>query len=88
VEEVLEPNAAQVLGVAPGDVLLSVHCGSRGLGHQIGTDYIRILGQAARKYGIPVPEKELVSAPIRSPEGERYFRPWPAAPTTPWPTAR
>ncbi len=73
VEDVLEPNAAQVLGVAPGDVLLSVHCGSRGLGHQIGTDFIHILGQAARKYGIPVPEKELVSAPIRSPEGERYF---------------
>ncbi|TVQ98551.1 MAG: RtcB family protein [Desulfovibrionales bacterium] len=73
VEEVLEPKAARVLGVTVGDVLLSAHCGSRGLGHQIGTDFIRVLGQAARKYGIPVPEKELVSAPIRSPEGESYF---------------
>jgi tRNA-splicing ligase RtcB len=73
VEEVLDPAAAQILGVSRDDVLISVHCGSRGLGHQIGTDYVRILGEAARRYGIPVPEKELVCAPIRSPEGERYF---------------
>lgn len=73
VEEVLEAKTARTLGVAEGDVLLSIHCGSRGLGHQIGTDFISVLGQAARNYGIFVPEKELVSAPISSPEGKRYF---------------
>jgi tRNA-splicing ligase RtcB (3'-phosphate/5'-hydroxy nucleic acid ligase) len=74
VEQVFHPEAAQSLGVGMGDVLISVHCGSRGLGHQIGTDFIRILGQAARRYKIPVPEKELVCAPIQSPEGEQYFQ--------------
>jgi tRNA-splicing ligase RtcB (3'-phosphate/5'-hydroxy nucleic acid ligase) len=73
VEEVLDTAAAQVLGLAQGDVLLSVHCGSRGLGHQIGTDSLRILGRAAGKYGIPVPERELVCAPVHSPKGEAYF---------------
>ncbi|SDB59712.1 tRNA-splicing ligase RtcB [Desulfonatronum thiosulfatophilum] len=73
VEEVLHPSAG-LLGVASDDVLISVHCGSRGLGHQIGTDYIRILGEAARRHRIPIPEKELVCAPIRSSEAERYYQ--------------
>ncbi|GAB6059526.1 RtcB family protein [Desulfonatronum parangueonense] len=73
VEDVLH-SSAEVLGVDKDDVLISVHCGSRGLGHQIGTDYIRILGEAARRHRIPIPEKELVCAPIHSPEGERYYQ--------------
>lgn len=74
VEEVLLPSAAQALGLAKGDVLISVHCGSRGFGHQIGTDSIRLLGQAAARYGISIPDKELVCAPINSPEGIAYYQ--------------
>ncbi len=74
VEEVLDMAAGQSLGLAAGDVLISVHCGSRGLGHQIGTDFLHILGKAAKRYKIPVPERELVCAPIHSPEGQAYFQ--------------
>jgi len=74
VEHVLDKVSAQALGLSQDDVLISVHCGSRGLGHQIGTDYIHVLGQAARRYGIPVPERELVCAPIQSDEGRAYFQ--------------
>lgn len=74
VEQILDKSLAKALGLSQDDVLISVHCGSRGLGHQIGTDYIRILGQAARRYGIPVPERELVCAPIQSDEGRAYFQ--------------
>jgi len=55
-------------------VIVSIHCGSRALGHQIATDYLKVLAKAAQKYGIPIREKELVCAPILSPEGERYYR--------------
>ncbi len=74
VEHVLDKASAQALELSVDDVLISVHCGSRGLGHQIGTDYIQILGRAARRYGIPVPERELVCAPILSDEGRAYFQ--------------
>ena len=52
---------------------MSVHCGSRALGHQIGTDYLKTLAEASRKYNIAIHERELVCAPIDSPEGRRYF---------------
>lgn len=74
VEEILDKSAAGALGLAPGDVLISVHCGSRGLGHQIGTDALSALGKAAKRYGIPVAERELVCAPIHSSEGQAYFQ--------------
>jgi len=53
--------------------LVSIHCGSRALGHQIGTDYLKILEAASRKYNIPIRERELVCAPFKSEEGKRYF---------------
>lgn len=74
VEQVLDAAAATSLGLAPDDVLISVHCGSRGLGHQIGTDSLSALGKAAQRYKIPVAERELVCAPIHSPEGQAYFQ--------------
>ena len=74
VDEILHAASARTLNLARDDVLISVHCGSRGLGHQIGTDFIHELGRAAKRYGIPIPEKELVCAPIRSPEGQSYFQ--------------
>ena len=73
VEEIYAPDAADVYGLFPNQILVSIHSGSRALGHQIGTDYIKILAQAAQKYGIQLPDRELACVPFRSPEGQRYY---------------
>lgn len=73
VAEVYDEKIAGELGLFRDDVVISVHCGSRALGHQIGTDYLRTLAEASRRYNIPVHERELVCAPLNSPEGRRYF---------------
>ncbi len=73
VAEIYDESVAQVLGIKRDDILVSVHCGSRALGHQIGTDYLKTLAEASRKYNIPIHDRELVCAPIDSPEGRRYF---------------
>lgn len=73
VEEVFDTDAARAYGVEEGQVLISIHCGSRALGHQIGTDYLKVLEAASRKYGIPIRDRELVCAPIKSPEGREYI---------------
>jgi tRNA-splicing ligase RtcB len=74
VAEIYDRRVAEAFGLEEGDVIISIHCGSRALGHQIATDYLKVLAKAAKKYGIPIREKELVCAPINSPEGERYYR--------------
>jgi tRNA-splicing ligase RtcB len=68
-----EPGAAARLGLALGDVILSIHCGSRGLGHQIGTEFLKQMVMTAAEYGIELPDRELACAPIESPVGERYL---------------
>jgi tRNA-splicing ligase RtcB len=69
-----DPPAGKVLGVeGAGQVLLMLHCGSRGFGHQIGTDYLRLFDQVMRRYGISVHDRELACAPFGSPEGQAYF---------------
>lgn len=73
VAEIFDDEAAKVYGLFPNQILVSIHCGSRALGHQIGTDYLKILEAASRKYNIPIREKELVCAPFKSEEGRRYF---------------
>ncbi len=73
VEEIYDPEAATAYGIHKGQVLIAIHCGSRALGHQIGTDYLSLLEEASRKYGIPIRERELVCAPVKSPEGKRYL---------------
>jgi tRNA-splicing ligase RtcB len=73
VEEVYNKNAARVFGLLQDAVVVSIHTGSRALGHQIGTDYLKVLKKASDKYHIPILESELVAAPIQSPEGERYI---------------
>ncbi len=73
VAEVYDEKIAGELGLFRDDVVISVHCGSRALGHQIGTDYLKTLAEASRRYNIPVHERELVCAPLNSPEGRRYF---------------
>jgi len=73
VEEVDDVEAAAVYGLTQGQIVVSIHTGSRALGHQIGQDYLKEMELASRSYGIPIPERELVCAPIRSPEGKRYL---------------
>jgi tRNA-splicing ligase RtcB len=73
VERVHDEQAAAAFGVQEGQVVVSIHCGSRGLGHQIGTDFLVSLAKAASRLGITLPDRELACAPIRSPEGEQYF---------------
>lgn len=73
VDEVYDEKAASVFGLKKGQILVSLHCGSRALGHQIGTDYLKELEAASKKYKIPIREKELVCAPFSSPEGQKYY---------------
>ncbi|WP_421621167.1 RtcB family protein [Alkalilimnicola ehrlichii] len=73
VETLYDPDTAAVLGLAEGDVVVTIHCGSRGLGHQIGTEFLRDMLPAAAEAGIHLPDRELACAPIHSPIGERYL---------------
>lgn len=73
VEEIYETEAARAYGISKGQVVISIHTGSRALGHQIGQDYLKKLEEASKKYDLPIMEKELVSAPIDSPEGRQYL---------------
>ena len=65
---------AAKLGITgPGQIVIMVHCGSRGFGHQIGTDYLQSFGKAMQKYGIKTNDRELACAPVNSPEGKAYY---------------
>ena len=73
VTDVYDARVAEVFGIRGGDVVLSIHCGSRGLGHQIGTEFLKQMVASARDYGISLPDRELACAPIDSPLGQRYL---------------
>ena len=73
VEKVFDVQAAKAFGLFEGQVIISIHCGSRGLGHQVGSDYLEVLDKATKKYKISVPDRELACAPIQSDEGQKYF---------------
>jgi tRNA-splicing ligase RtcB len=73
VQEVYDQEVADAFGLFEGQMVVWVHSGSRGLGHQVCTDYVRDLQQAVHKYGIELPDRELVCAPFDSPEGRDYF---------------
>ena len=73
VDEIFDPSAAQAMGLQAGCLVLQIHCGSRGFGHQVCSDYVAELQPAVRRYGIQLPDRELVCAPIDSPEGRRYL---------------
>lgn len=68
-----DPAAADAFGLAEGQVCVMIHCGSRGLGHQICTDHVQIMDQVMPRYGITVPDRQLACAPVTSPEGRRYL---------------
>ena len=73
VEQVFDSQAAGVMGLEPGNLVLQIHCGSRGFGHQICSDYVKDFQGAVRRYNIQLPDRELVCAPLNSPEGENYL---------------
>lgn len=73
VDEILDPTAAAVMGLAEGCLVLQIHCGSRGFGHQVCSDYVESFQAAVKKYKIQLPDRELVCAPLDSPEGQDYL---------------
>ncbi len=73
VTAVFEPSIAQVFGLRIGDIVVMIHCGSRGLGHQIGTDFLKRMAMSASQYGIRLPDRELACAPINSDLGRTYL---------------
>jgi tRNA-splicing ligase RtcB len=73
VAEIFDEDAARSFGLALDDAVVTIHCGSRGLGHQIGTEYLRDMAIAAKQYGIALPDRELACAPINSELGQRYL---------------
>jgi tRNA-splicing ligase RtcB len=84
VREIFNPGAAKAFGLALGQVCCMIHCGSRGLGHQVCTDHLKILESATRKYHITIPDRQLACAPITSPEGVAYFGAMAAAANYAW----
>ncbi|MBN1888857.1 MAG: RtcB family protein [Thermoflexales bacterium] len=73
VVEIYDERAAQAMDLFVGQAVVQLHCGSRGLGHQVCEDYVSELQSAVRRYEIALPDRELVCAPFDSPEGQRYF---------------
>jgi tRNA-splicing ligase RtcB len=73
VEEIYDEQSAEVMGLKAGALTVQIHCGSRGLGHQICTDYVASFQGAVKRYGIHLPDRELVCAPLTSPEGQAYL---------------
>lgn len=73
-ENIYDKEAAEVMGIKAGEIVIMVHCGSRGMGHQVGTDYLRKFLEVMPKYGIEILDKELACAPFESPEGQDYFK--------------
>ncbi|HSN85905.1 MAG TPA: RtcB family protein, partial [Thermoanaerobaculia bacterium] len=73
VDKVFDLHAAEALGLYAGQITILVHTGSRGLGHQVCTDYVRSMDAVMARHGIHLPDRELACAPFSSPEGQKYF---------------
>ena len=84
VTEIFEPEIADAFGLFEGQVTVQIHSGSRGLGHQVCDDYIKVMRQAVQKYNIELPDRQLGCAPITSPEGRDYLAAMAAAANFAW----
>lgn len=73
VEEIYDEKLANSLNIELNQIMITIHTGSRGLGHQVCTDYLDIMIEASKKYGIELPDRQLCCAPFKSKEGENYF---------------
>lgn len=84
VEKIYDETTAKAYGLFKGQVVVLIHTGSRGLGHQVATDYIRQIIKAMPNYGIEVPDRELACVPFNSEEGQNYFKAMCAAANYAW----
>ncbi|MCW8813730.1 MAG: RtcB family protein [Chlorobium sp.] len=84
VEEIYDNKVAEVFGMFPGQIVVQIHTGSRGLGYQVCDDYLKILLQASKKYGFKLPDRQLACAPINSKEGQDYLAAMQAAANFAW----
>jgi tRNA-splicing ligase RtcB len=84
VEDVLDVDVARVLGLFPGQVTVLIHTGSRGLGHQVCTDFVKLMTSHVGHYGFTIPDPQLTCAPASSPEGQAYLRAMAAAANFAW----
>jgi tRNA-splicing ligase RtcB len=84
VDEVHDAEAARTLGLSKDQVVVLIHSGSRGLGHQVCTDYVAEMNKAMKKYNITLPDRQLACTPIRSEEGQRYLGAMAAAANFAW----
>ncbi len=73
VSDIYDVEAAKMFSISPGDIVISIHCGSRGLGHQLGTEYLKRMAVSAGAHGIELPDRELACAPIDSAVGQSYL---------------
>ncbi len=85
VDEIYDVEAASAMGLRQtGQVTMLIHCGSRGLGHQVCTDHLKVIEGAGAKYGIRLPDRQLASVPLSSPEGTRYMAAMKASANFAW----
>ncbi len=84
VEKIFDQEAAKIYGLRENQATVMIHTGSRGLGHQVCSDYLRIMERATKKYGIELPDRELAAAPGKSPEGQDYLAAMAAAANFAW----
>lgn len=73
VDEIFDADAAEVMGLSVGQVTVMIHCGSRGFGYQVCDDYLKTMRNVPQKYGIGLPDRQLVCAPVESAEGREYL---------------
>jgi tRNA-splicing ligase RtcB len=73
IEQVFDQQAADAMGLVPGNIAVQIHCGSRGFGHQVCSDYLRDFQSAFPGFGIDLPDRQLMCAPFKSPEGRDYY---------------
>ncbi|RME37287.1 MAG: RtcB family protein [Planctomycetota bacterium] len=84
VESIEDEESARAMGLRVGQITVMIHSGSRGLGYQVCEDHLKLLREVPRKYGIELPDKQLVCAPVASPEGQRYLGAMRAAANFAW----
>ncbi len=84
VDRVHRPDAAAALGLHEGGIVVQIHCGSRGLGHQVCTDHVAVMDRSMARHGIDVPDRQLACAPLGSPEAQDYLGAMAAAANFAW----
>jgi tRNA-splicing ligase RtcB (3'-phosphate/5'-hydroxy nucleic acid ligase) len=84
VERIFEPEIAKIFGLERNQVVVLIHCGSRGLGHQVCTDFLKVMNEAMPRYSISLPDRQLACVPLRSPEAKDYLAAMAASANYAW----